>query len=110
MALGSWYHTFATANNKTNDVASSTPVVTGMSNLGEHGTGDLYNQVFAAYKSQVQNSTYTRRWGRRRPRMMGLQRRRKIQNCVCEFFQKPMQKAITNSIATSTTGNSCQFF
>lgn len=59
LALGSWYHTFATANSKTNSVASATPIVSGMSLLGETGTGALYNQVMAAYRSQLQNSSYT---------------------------------------------------
>lgn len=59
VALGAWYQTFATANNKLDDVANATPVTSGVHMTGEYGTGDMYRQVIAAYQAQVQNSTYT---------------------------------------------------
>ncbi|GAB0079018.1 hypothetical protein TOC8171_44220 [Pseudomonas syringae] len=109
VALGSWYHTFATANNKTNDVASSTPVVTGMSNLGEHGTGDLYNQVFAAYKSQVQNSTYTAPLGTQTTKDDGAAATANDPNAVfVGIFKSPMQK-LTSLFATGKIGTDASF-
>ncbi|SDR52785.1 DotA/TraY family protein [Pseudomonas cannabina] len=109
VALGSWYHTFATANNKTNDVASSTPVVTGMSNLGEHGTGDLYNQVFAAYKSQVQNSTYTAPLGTQTAKDDGAAATANDPNAVfVGIFKSPMQK-LTSLFATGKIGTDASF-
>ncbi|WP_240629199.1 hypothetical protein [Pantoea rodasii] len=59
ISLGAWYNTFATANSKTNEVANAAPVTSGASMHGETDTGDLYHQVLTAYRSQVQNSTYT---------------------------------------------------
>ncbi|RML79232.1 TraY protein [Pseudomonas savastanoi pv. savastanoi] len=109
VALGSWYHTFATANNKTNDVAKATPVVTGMSNMGEHGTGDLYNEVFAAYKAQVQNSTYTPPLGTQIAKDDGAAATAADPDSVfVGFFNKPMQKAIS-SIATWEIGTDASF-
>lgn len=109
VALGSWYHTFATANSKTNSVASATPIVTGMSGLGEHGTGDLYNQVFVAYRSQVQNSTYTAPLGTQTAKDDGAASTAQEPSSVfVSAFKSPMQK-LTNGIATTTTGNSSSF-
>ncbi|EBZ0491357.1 conjugal transfer protein TraY [Salmonella enterica subsp. enterica serovar Infantis] len=59
LALGAWYQTLATANTKTDAVVKMVPVVTGTSNIGDYGSGSLFNQVYTAYKSQAQNSTYT---------------------------------------------------
>ncbi|MCP6269667.1 hypothetical protein NL475_26750, partial [Klebsiella pneumoniae] len=59
IALGAWYQTFATANAKTSDVGKSAPTVSGPTGLGEMGNTDLYQQVFAAYNAQLQNSSYT---------------------------------------------------
>ncbi|MBW5416255.1 DotA/TraY family protein [Pseudomonas sp. MAG002Y] len=109
VALGSWYHTFATANAKTNDVASSTPVVTGMSNLGEHGTGELYNQVFTAYKSQVQNSTYTAPLGTQTAKDDGAAATSNEPNSVfVNVFRAPMQ-GLTNYFATQKVGTEADF-
>ncbi|AWK15724.1 DotA/TraY family protein [Candidatus Fukatsuia symbiotica] len=58
LALGSWYQTFATANNKTNAVVNMRPTVTGMSRLGELGVGSYNEQFTVAYRAQLQNSTY----------------------------------------------------
>lgn len=109
VALGSWYHTFATANSKTNDVASSTPVVTGMSHVGEHGTSDLYNQVFAAYRAQVQNSTYTAPLGTQTAKDDGAAVTAEDPNSVfVSFFKNPMQM-ITSGIATLKVGTDANF-
>ncbi len=63
-----------------------------MSNLGEHGTGDLYNQVFAAYKSQVQNSTYTAPLGTQTAKDDGAAATAKDPNSVfVNVFKSPMQ-------------------
>ncbi|ACQ68900.1 DotA/TraY family protein [Candidatus Williamhamiltonella defendens] len=59
LALGSWYQTFATANNKTNAVVNMRPTVTGMSKLGEIGVGSYHEKLTVAYRAQIQNSTYT---------------------------------------------------
>jgi hypothetical protein len=59
ISLGAWYFVFATANSKTNEVANAAPVSKGLSLYGETGTGDLYKQIFSAYKSQMQKSAYT---------------------------------------------------
>ncbi|WP_176488704.1 DotA/TraY family protein [Candidatus Regiella insecticola] len=58
LALGSWYQTFATANNKTNAVVNMRPTVTGKSRLGELGVGSYNEQLTVAYRAQLQNSTY----------------------------------------------------
>jgi len=109
VALGSWYHTFATANSKTNDVATSTPVVTGMSHLGEQGTSDLYNQVFAAYRSQVQNSTYTAPLGTQTAKDDGAAATAADPNSVfVGVFKSPMQK-LTSKFATGKIGTEASF-
>lgn len=109
VALGAWYHTFATANSKTDAVAKATPVVSGKSHLGETGTGDLYNQVFSAYRSQVQSSTYTP--------PLGTQTAEDDTEAasvadpkasLLKFFNKPMQY-ITNRIATWNLGSTASF-
>jgi conjugal transfer/type IV secretion protein DotA/TraY len=59
LALGSWYQTFATANNKINDAVQLKPVITGMSGLGDIGANDTYSNIKTAYQAQLQNSSYT---------------------------------------------------
>ncbi|MBT2375542.1 DotA/TraY family protein [Pseudomonas fluorescens] len=109
VALGSWYHTFATANSKTNDVATATPIVTGMSGLGEHGTGDLYNQVFGAYKAQVQNSTYTAPLGTQMAKDDGAAATAADPNAVfVGVFKSPMQR-LTSTFATAKFGTEADF-
>lgn len=109
VALGSWYHTFATANSKTNDVASAVPVVTGMSGSGETGTGDLYNQVFSAYRSQVQNSPYTAPLGTQTAKDDGAAATAIDPNAVfVSVFRSPMQW-LTSLIATGKIGTDADF-
>ncbi|HGD7692267.1 TPA: IncI1-type conjugal transfer membrane protein TraY, partial [Escherichia coli] len=54
-----WYQTFATANQRLAELADRAPAVTSMSSLGEVGDTDLFSAVMGAYKTQLQNSTYT---------------------------------------------------
>lgn len=109
LALGSWYHTYATANSKTNSVASATPVISGMSQLGESGTGDLYGQVMAAYRSQLQNSGYTAPLGTQTAKDDGAAARAADPSAVfVGIFSSPMQRA-TNWIATSKFGTDADF-
>lgn len=57
-ALGAWYQTFATANQRLTEVASRAPATSGMSALGEVGNADLFTAVMGAYRTQLQNSAY----------------------------------------------------
>ncbi|EHT6896726.1 DotA/TraY family protein [Escherichia coli] len=59
LSLGSWYQTFATANQKVNDDAALKPVVSGISGIGEIGAGDTLSGVMTAYQAQLQNTSYT---------------------------------------------------
>lgn len=58
-ALGAWYQTFATANQRLTEVASRAPATSGMSSLGEIGSEDLFNALMSAYRTQLQNSSYS---------------------------------------------------
>jgi len=109
LALGAWYQTFATANSKTNEVAQATPVVSGIGNWGESGTGDLYKEVYAAYKSQVQHSNYTAPVGTITSKDDGAAATAVDPNAsLVSFFSKPMQ-TITNTIATWPVGTTSSF-
>ncbi|EDJ1493865.1 hypothetical protein GE607_22340, partial [Salmonella enterica] len=59
VTLGAWYQTFATANQRLAELADRAPAVTSMSSLGEVGDTGLFSAVMGAYKTQLQNSTYT---------------------------------------------------
>ncbi|WP_338290472.1 DotA/TraY family protein, partial [Escherichia coli] len=59
VTLGAWYQTFTTANQRLAELADRAPAVTSMSSLGEVGDTDLFSAVMGAYKTQLQNSTYT---------------------------------------------------
>lgn len=59
IALGAWYQSFATANQKVNSIANKSPVVTGQSNLGEVGVGKLHQEIRTALAAQRKNSSYT---------------------------------------------------
>lgn len=59
IALGAWYQSFATANQKVNSIAHKSPVVTGPSHIGEVGVGQLQKEIQAALLAQRKNSTYT---------------------------------------------------
>lgn len=109
ISLGAWYHTFATANSKTNAVANATPVTTGPSLQGETGTGDLYHQVFTAYRSQVQNSSYTAPLGSQTAKDDGVALNATNPDAVfISFYKNPMQE-VTNAFATRATGTDADF-
>ncbi|HAK8631696.1 TPA: DotA/TraY family protein [Salmonella enterica] len=59
VALGAWYQTFATANQRLAELADRAPAVTSLSSLGEVGNTDLFVAVTGAYKTQLQNTSYT---------------------------------------------------
>lgn len=59
VALGAWYQTFATANQRLAELADRAPAVTSMSSLGEAGDTDFLAAVTNAYKTQLQNSSFT---------------------------------------------------
>ncbi|WP_149000135.1 DotA/TraY family protein, partial [Shigella sonnei] len=59
VALGAWYQTFATANQRLEDLANRAPTVSGVSSLGEAGDTEFLKEVKGAYQAQLQNSPYT---------------------------------------------------
>ncbi|WP_324030849.1 DotA/TraY family protein (plasmid) [Pantoea sp. JZ2] len=109
ISLGAWYNTFATANSKTNEVANASPVTSGASLHGETGTGDLYHQVFTAYRSQVQNSTYTAPLGTQTAKDDGAAVNAADPDAIfVGIFKSPMQK-LTTTLATWKIGNEADF-
>lgn len=109
LALGAWYNTFATANSKTNAVANAAPVTSGPGLHGETGTGDLYHQVFTAYRAQMQNSAYTAPLGSQTAKDDAVALNATDPDAVfVSFYKSPMQK-ITNSIATWKFGTEANF-
>ncbi|EFW8162202.1 DotA/TraY family protein, partial [Escherichia coli] len=59
VALGAWYQTFATANQRLAELADRAPTVSGVSSLGEAGDTEFLKEVKGAYQAQLQNSAYT---------------------------------------------------
>ncbi|RNI57942.1 DotA/TraY family protein [Escherichia coli] len=59
VALGAWYQTFATANQRLAELADRAPTVSGVSSQGEAGDTEFLKEVKGAYQAQLQNSTYT---------------------------------------------------
>lgn len=109
ISLGAWYNTFATANSKTNEVANASPVTSGTSMHGETGTGDLYHQVFTAYRSQVQNSTYTAPLGTQTAKDDGAAANAADPDAVFTgIFKSPMQQ-LTTFVATREFGTDADF-
>lgn len=109
ISLGAWYNTFATANSKTNEVANASPVTSGTSMHGETGTGDLYHQVFTAYRSQVQNSTYTSPLGTQTAKDDGAAANAADPDAVFTgIFKSPMQQ-LTTFVATREFGTDADF-
>ncbi len=109
ISLGAWYNTFATANSKTNEVANAAPVTSGASLHGETGTGDLYHQVFTAYRSQVQNSTYTAPLGTQTAKDDGAASNAVDPDAIfVGLFRSPVQR-LTNEIATGKIGTAADF-
>lgn len=109
LSLGAWYNTFATANSKTNAVANAAPVTSGPSMHGETGTGDLYHQVFTAYRSQVQNSTYTPTLGSQTAKDDATALNATDPDAIfVGLFRSPVQR-LTTAVATHTTGTEADF-
>jgi len=103
-ALGAWYQTFATANGKTNDVASSSPKTSGPTGIGELGSSELYQEVFSAYRTQLQNTTYTPTIGTKTASDDIIDGSTTDPKSVfVGLFNSPMQQ-ITNLIATKNLG------
>lgn len=105
LSLGSWYQTFATANNKVNDAVQLKPAITGMTGIGDLGTQDLYTSIKVAYQAQLQNTSYTPPLG-----TVGTQDVHQAKDAsdpdaiVVGLLSSPMQQ-LTNFIATSRIGN-----
>ncbi|MBJ2058623.1 DotA/TraY family protein, partial [Escherichia coli] len=59
VALGAWYQTFATANQRLAELADRAPTVSGVSSQGEAGDAEFLKEVKGAYQAQLQNSPYT---------------------------------------------------
>lgn len=59
LSLGAWYRSFATANQKTNDIARLSPEITGISVDGEAGVGRLLTEIQMALKMQRKNAMHT---------------------------------------------------
>ncbi|HEY2453898.1 MAG TPA: DotA/TraY family protein, partial [Scandinavium sp.] len=109
LALGAWYNTFATANSKTNAVANAAPVTSGPGLHGETGTGDLYHQVFTAYRAQMQNSPYTAPLGSQTAKDDAAALNATDPDAVfVSFYKNPMQN-VTNTIATAQIGTDADF-
>lgn len=109
LSLGAWYNTFATANSKTNAVANAAPVTSGPSLHGETGTGDLYHQVFTAYRSQMQNSTYTAPLGSQTAKDDAASSNATDPDAIfVGFFRSPFQR-LTASLATYKIGTEADF-
>ncbi|HHD7496220.1 TPA: DotA/TraY family protein [Klebsiella oxytoca] len=104
ISLGAWYQTFATANAKTTDVGTSAPTVSGPTGLGEMGNTDLYQQVFTAYHTQLQNSSYTATLGTQTSKKdIETGRAKDPKSVFVGLFNSPMQQ-LTNLIATQNIG------
>lgn len=108
VALGAWYQTFATANAKTNDVAASAPQTSGQTFLGENGGGKLFDEVFTAYRTQLQNSTYTPVLGTQTSKMeITAGSSTEPKSVFVGLFNSPMQRFV-NYIATTNVGSNNQ--
>nr|WP_233609733.1 MULTISPECIES: DotA/TraY family protein [Citrobacter] len=103
-SLGAWYQTFATANQRLTEVASRAPATSGMSSLGEIGSGDLFSAVMSAYRTQLQNSSYSPALG---TTISNDEQAAVDGNDPNSYFMKtvggPMQR-LTNFLATSLSG------
>ncbi|EKN3347695.1 DotA/TraY family protein [Yersinia ruckeri] len=105
LALGSWYQTFATANNKVNEAVQLKPVIAGMSGLGDLGAGEVYASIKTAYQAQLQNSSYTPPLGTQGTKDTQQATDASAPDAVfVGIFNSPMQR-LTNFIATAQIGN-----
>lgn len=104
LALGAWYQTFATANQKVSDAVALKPVVSGQSSLGDIGVSDTLNNVMTAYRAQLQNSTYTPPLGTQIAKDSQPASSEDPISYLIAFTHKPMLY-ITNAIATGNIGS-----
>ncbi|EJB3066845.1 DotA/TraY family protein [Escherichia coli] len=108
LSLGSWYQTFATANQKVNDAAALKPVVSGISGIGEIGAGDTLGGVMTAYQAQLQNTSYTPPLGTPTSNeSISASESKEPGAAIVKIFNSPML-SLTNAIATKQLGNSSQ--
>ncbi|EJN3598271.1 DotA/TraY family protein [Escherichia coli] len=108
LSLGSWYQTFATANQKVNDDAALKPVVSGISGIGEIGAGDTLGGVMTAYQAQLQNTSYTPPLGTPTSNeSISASESKEPGAAIVKIFNSPML-SLTNAIATKQLGNSSQ--
>ncbi|CAI1229674.1 Uncharacterised protein [Serratia quinivorans] len=106
LALGSWYQTFATANNKFNDAVQLKPVISGMSGLGDLGASDSYASIKTAYKAQLQNSPYTPPLGTQGAKDTQQAIDASEPSAVFVGITGSYMQKLTNTIATSNLGTS----
>lgn len=103
-ALGAWYQTFATANQRLTEVASRSPSTTGMSSLGDVGSTELFTAVMAAYHTQLQNTSYTPALGTAMTQdELELTNGSDANSLFMKSFGSYMQR-FTNSVATTYSG------
>lgn len=111
-SLGSYYQTFATANQKLESIVKNSPIVKGASAEGDLGAGELYNEVFIAYQLQLQNTSYVAPLGtkmtQREKDEIESSNTKNTSNLLVSFLESPMLN-ITNKIATSNIGSSNSF-
>ncbi|EFH7645255.1 TPA: DotA/TraY family protein [Escherichia coli] len=108
LSLGSWYQTFATANQKVNDDAALKPVVSGISGIGEIGAGDTLSGVMTAYQAQLQNTSYTPPLGTPTSNeSISASESKEPGAAIVKIFNSPML-SLTNAIATKQLGDSSQ--
>lgn len=108
LSLGSWYQTFATANQKVNDDAALKPIVSGISGIGEIGAGDTLGGVMTAYQAQLQNTSYTPPLGTPTSNeSISASESKEPGAAIVKIFNSPML-SLTNAIATKQLGNSSQ--
>ncbi|WP_449631961.1 DotA/TraY family protein [Rahnella aceris] len=106
LALGSWYQTFATANNKVNEAVQLKPVIAGMSGLGDLGVGDTYTSIKTAYQTQLQNTSFTPPLGTQSAKDTQQATDASDPNSVFVGVLKSPMQQLANSIATSKVGDS----
>lgn len=104
LSLGSWYQTFATANQKVNDDAALKPVVSGISGIGEIGAGDTLSGVMTAYQAQLQNTSYTPPLGTPNIKNTQMADSNVPSAMLTNIFESPGQY-LANYFATSFSGN-----
>ncbi|MDI0644068.1 DotA/TraY family protein, partial [Escherichia coli] len=104
LSLGSWYQTFATANQKVNDAAALKPVVSGISGIGEIGAGDTLSGVMTAYQAQLQNTSYTPPLGTPNIKNTQMADSDVPSAMLTNIFESPGQY-LANYFATSFSGN-----